>query len=327
MPRLIFTGNVIVDLVMTIGEIPSAGGDTLATSSLITAGGGYNTMAAAARDGASVVFAGQYGSGMFGNVVRTALRAGGLEVVQQGIADMDSGYCVALVERSSERTFITHVGAEGELTRSDLDKVAVQPDDLVYISGYSLAHPKNAKALTSWLADLPQDCKVYFDPSPLIMELDRNALDAVMERTDVFSANAQESFLGSGLQNPSEAATWFRKRIRDGGMVVIRDGAEGCWLTGHDDSLGVAHVTGFPVDAVDSSGAGDAHGGVLAGALLQKMDPLEAVRRANAAAALAVTKHGPATSPHTAEINEFMSDVLADPAQRLACGSPIPSRR
>ncbi|WP_051388843.1 PfkB family carbohydrate kinase [Arthrobacter sp. 35W] len=311
MARLIYTGNVIVDLVLTIGDIPSPGGDTLATSSLITAGGGYNTMTAAVRDGTPVVFTGQYGTGMFGDVVRKALYEGGLEIVQDGIPDMDNGYCMALVDNSTERTFITHLGAEGELTRADMDKVEVRPDDLIYISGYSLAHPKNAQALASWVTDLPSSCRVLFDPSPLIAELDPAIFHTIMARTDVFSANARESYLGSGLSDPQHAAAWFRGQIRSGGMVVVRDGAAGCWLTGHTETGDVEHVPGFAVEAVDSNGAGDAHGGVLAGALLRTVHPLEAVRRANAAAALAVTKFGPATAPDTAQIDVFMAAALA----------------
>ena len=175
-PRLIFTGNVIVDLVMTIGRLPDPGGDTIASSSTITAGGGYNTMVAAARDGLPVVFAGQFGTGPFGRIVRDALANGGFETVQAGLPEVDSGYCVALVDASTERTFVTTVGAEGRLTRADLDRVPVSPQDVVYVSGYSLAHPENAKALPGWLGDLPPEVRVITDPSPLIGELDPQAL-------------------------------------------------------------------------------------------------------------------------------------------------------
>ncbi|QPZ40393.1 PfkB family carbohydrate kinase [Paramicrobacterium chengjingii] len=56
------------------------------------------------------------------------------------------------------------------------------------------------------------------------------------------------------------------------------------------------------VTAVDSNGAGDAHGGVLTAALLRGVALPDAVRRANVAAALVVTKVGPSTSPCADEI-------------------------
>lgn len=71
-----------------------------------------------------------------------------------------------------------------------------------------------------------------------------------------------------------------------------------------------AHTTtidGYPVTAVDTNGAGDCHTGVLAAELLRGANLLEAVRVANVAAALAVTRRGPATCPTREEILHAMA--------------------
>jgi sugar/nucleoside kinase (ribokinase family) len=72
--RLVVTGNVIVDLVLTVDRLPDPGADTLASSSQITAGGAYNVMIAARRAGMDVVFAGRYGTGPMGDIVRRPSR-------------------------------------------------------------------------------------------------------------------------------------------------------------------------------------------------------------------------------------------------------------
>jgi len=306
--RLIYTGNIVADIVMTIDGLPEVGGDTIASSSNITAGGGYNVMVAADRDGLPVTFAGQYGTGPFGAVVRSALTNGGFRVVQSGLADLDSGYCIALVDRSAERTFVTYVGAEGRLTLADLEAVVVRPCDTVYVSGYSLAHPVNRDSLPPWLDALPAESRVITDPSPLIDVLDPATLRRVLRRTDVFSTNAREARLASGLQSLPAAAAGLVDVIRPGGLVVVRDGANGCWLAGLDVGPEPVLVPGLPVVAVDTNGAGDAHGGVLAAALSRGVPPLEAARRANAAAALAVTRSGPATAPTAEEIDVFLRE-------------------
>jgi sugar/nucleoside kinase (ribokinase family) len=66
-------------------------------------------------------------------------------------------------------------------------------------------------------------------------------------------------------------------------------------------------VRGFPVQAIDTNGAGDAHAGVLLAALAAGYSPDQAALRANAAAAVAVTRWGPATSPTALEV-----DVMLD---------------
>ena len=65
-------------------------------------------------------------------------------------------------------------------------------------------------------------------------------------------------------------------------------------------------MPGFPVDAVDTNGAGDAHAGVLVAALLRGEGLLPAVRRANAAAAIATTRRGPATAPVAEETDRLL---------------------
>jgi sugar/nucleoside kinase (ribokinase family) len=306
--RLISTGNVIVDIVMTVDRIPEPGGDVIATTSRMIAGGGLNTLVAARRTGLPVVFAGRYGTGPMGDIVRAALAESGAEVVHTGLADVDSGYCVALVDATAERTFVTTVGAEGRLTRDDLDRVPVTEHDLVHVSGYSLAHPVNAGALSGWLPQLPSGATVITDPSPLVGDLDPEVLGEVLRRTDVLTANAREATIATGLEDPADAAAALVGRIRADGFAVVRDGSAGCWLAGAPIGREPLRVPGFPVHAVDTNGAGDAHAGVLASALAAGATPAAAARRANAAAAIAVTRSGPATSPTTAELDAFLRD-------------------
>ena len=319
-PRLVLTGNVIVDLVLTVDRLPEPGGDTVASSSRITAGGAWTVLVAARRAGLDVVFAGQYGTGPMGDVVRAALAASGAQVVQDGLADVDSGYCVALVDGTAERTFVTAAGAEGLLTRADLDRVPVSADDLVHVSGYGLAHPVTAAALPGWLHDLPQATRVVTDPSPLVGGLDPAVLGPVLRRTDVLSANAREAGIITGRTGAAEAAAALVERVRPGGLVVVRDGAAGCWLAGPPVGDVPVRVPGFPVRAVDTTGAGDAHTGTLAHGLATGLRPEAAARRANAAAALAVTRPGPATAPTAAELDAFLRE--ASPAAADSGGPP-----
>ncbi|PZF68988.1 sugar kinase [Curtobacterium sp. MCPF17_047] len=304
MSRLVSVGNVIVDIVMRIGELPEPGGDVIADGSEITAGGGLNTMVAARRDGMDVVFAGQYGTGPFGDVVRRALTDSGVTVVQPGLPDVDSGYCVALVDATTERTFVTSVGAEGQLTRADLDRVALRADDVVFVSGYGLAHAVNGAAIAGWLGTVPSSVRVVFDPSPLVDTLPAAVLAAVSARSDVVSANSREARLLSPTSATlAEATAAIAAAAR--GTALVRDGADGCWVveSGGEPVL----VPGFPVVAVDTNGAGDAHDGVLAAALGRGAGLQDAVRRANAAAALAVTRTGPATAPTAEETDALLA--------------------
>jgi sugar/nucleoside kinase (ribokinase family) len=301
--RLLHLGNVVVDVVLTVPALPEPGGDVLATSAQTAAGGGFNVMAAARRQGLPVGYAGAIGSGPFGELARAACAAEGIEVLQPAKAGVDTGFVISVVDATGERTFLTSPGAEATLTGADLDVVRPAPRDAIYLSGYGLAHPANRAALLGWLARRGDGHLVIFDPGPLVRSLPGDVLETVLARADWLTCNAREATLLTGAQDP--VAALQRLTLRSGRAgVLVRTGPDGC-LLGHRAGP-VRHVPGFHAAAVDTNGAGDTHTGVFLAALAAGTDQAEAVRRANAAAALSVTRRGPATGPTRAELAEFL---------------------
>ncbi|TFY93563.1 sugar kinase [Pseudomonas nabeulensis] len=300
MSRLLHTGQVIVDLVMALDTLPATGGDVLAQSASFEAGGGFNVMAAARRNGLPVVYLGRHGNGRFGELARAAMQAEGVEMAQAASADKDTGLCVSLTEATTERTFISHIGAEGDLSAEDLANVVPQAGDYVYVSGYSLMLEGKAQALLDWVLALPRDIRVVFDPGPLVKAPDSALMVTLLPRIDIWTSNGPEALAFTGAGSLADALTELKQLLPDDALLVVRDGPNGCWVNAE-------HVPGFKVKAVDSNGAGDAHAGVFIAGLASGLKPADAARRANAAAALAVTRWGPATSPGTAEIDAILA--------------------
>ncbi|MCR3718747.1 MULTISPECIES: PfkB family carbohydrate kinase [Prauserella salsuginis group] len=300
--RLVHTGQVILDLVMRVDSLPEPGGDVLASETALLPGGGFNVMAAAARSGAQVVYAGAHGTGQFGDRVRSALHDEGVTAACPPSEESDTGVCVALVDDSGERTFVTGSGAEAGLTAERLADVKAGPGDVVYVSGYSLLHGANRAALAAWLPSV-DGAAVLLDPGPLASQIPQEVLDSTLSQVDILSTNAREARGLTGSEDLHKAAAELADRLRPSSTVVVRDGAAGC-LVAMDGT--VERVDGFPVSPVDTNGAGDAHCGVLAAMLLDGATLRAAARRANAAAALSVLRPGPATAPTAAELNEFL---------------------
>jgi sugar/nucleoside kinase (ribokinase family) len=304
MSRLVHLGNAVIDLVMQVPAAPERGGDVLASSASTLVGGGFNVMAAASRQGLSVVYAGTHGTGPRGDQVRAALAAEGIEVLQPVVPGRDTGLVVVIVEDDGERSFITAPGAEAQLDAAALARVAMLPDDIVYLTGYSLAHDSNRAALVEWLPGVGEGVVVFFDPGPLVGSLPADALALVLGRADWVSANAAEATALTGDALAVDAARALRDRARGG--VVVRCGPDGCVvaLPGADPVL----VPGVAADVVDLNGAGDAHAGAFLAQLARGVDPVRAARWANAAAALAVEQVGPATAPTYQQVAQRLRD-------------------
>ncbi|PMV86392.1 MULTISPECIES: PfkB family carbohydrate kinase [unclassified Pseudomonas] len=303
MPRLLHTGQVIIDLVMAVDKLPQPGGDVLAQSASFEAGGGFNVMAAAARNGLPVVYLGRHGTGRFGDLAREAMKTEGIQLGIAHKAERDTGLCVAVTDASAERSFISYIGAEGELTTEDLASVLAEAGDYVYVSGYSLLHVGKAQALLDWVLGLPKVINVVFDPGPLVDSPDAPLMQALLPRIDLWTSNSVEALRFTGAADIAEALDRLTDHLPAEVLMVVRDGPQGCWISQRGER---EHMPGFKVEAVDSNGAGDAHAGVFLAGLARGLSASEAARRANAAAALAVTRWGPATSPGTAEVDALI---------------------
>jgi sugar/nucleoside kinase (ribokinase family) len=272
-------------------------------------------MAAAARQGLPVTYAGGHGTGPWGDLVRAALGAEGIGLLRPPDQDRDTGFDVALVEPDAERTFVTHVGAEAVRGPASWDAVRAGTGDAVYVSGYGLVLPDSGPALAQWASALPTGVLLFVDPGPLVAQIPAAVLDPVLARCDWLSCNHREAALliNTGLSGagtaaaPGDPAELARRLLARGAAanVLVRAGAAGCYVALFGSSSAV-HVRAPAVTAVDSTGAGDAHSGAFLAALADGLPPLDAAARANAAAAFAVTRPGPATSPTRAELDAWL---------------------
>jgi sugar/nucleoside kinase (ribokinase family) len=301
--RLVLVGSVIVDVLMSVPRLPDRGGDVLASGAATQVGGGFNVLAAARRLGLPAALAGRVGDGPFGDLVTAALATEGIELLLP-VARGDTGFCVGLVEPDAERTFVTSAGVESRLTALDLASIPVRAADALYVSGYDLCYPVTGPAFAGWCEHLvgPQ---LVLDPGPLVAEIPPRVLAPVLARADVLTLNEREACLLAGRSDVTEAGAALRERLRPSAVLLLRRGARGCavYLPGHSEP---EQVPAPRVTPVDSTGAGDAHTGAFLAELGRTGSVLDAVRVANAAAAISVTRAGSATAPTRDELARLL---------------------
>ncbi len=318
-PRVIHTGQALVDEIIEVPDLPVRGQNVMATSVAQYAGGAVTVLLAAARLGAQCVHAGALGTGPHGDLLRAALDADGIAASAPPVTTQDTGVCVVLVEPTAERTFVTTLGAEREITVESLCTASVQAGDLVCVTGYSLAVPQTRDPLLAWMATLSDGAVVVLDPGAAFATLPTAVRDTMIARTDIWTGNAEEATdllaaLGVGVSagqvSSSEREIAAQARalapvMRDGAVVIVRDGAEGCAVHAGGETT---YVPGFPQIPVDTNGAGDTHTGALLAGIASGASWVDACRRANVAAAIKVTRRGPTTAPSRDEVEDFLRD-------------------
>lgn len=322
--RVIHTGQVVIDLTLRIEALPEPGGDVFADEAGMGLGGGYNVLVAARRLGVETLFAGTLGRGPFSQAADAGLAAIGAVHVGARV-DGDLGYCVAMTDARAERTFVSAAGAETRDPLDAFDRLEVGAEDVVYVSGYSLAHAANTAALERLVRRLVGSAgrtgdggggrssgggaaggrpgAVLFDVSPMVGTASMESLEMVGALDPIWSLNEREAGILAarlGLDAPDgDRAATAEALARRLGPVLVRAGASGSWFASDD---GLIRTPSVSVKPVDTNGAGDAHSGVLAAALARGVALPVALRWANAAGALSTTRRGPATCPTEKEI-------------------------
>lgn len=314
MRRVIHTGQALVDEVVTIDALPRRGDNSMASSYHRYAGGAANILIAAARSTATAVHAGAHGTGPNGDLIRSTLAAEGISLSAAPVADLDTGICFVMVEPSAERTFVTTQGAERQISVESLQSSDPQWGDVVCVTGYSLAVASTRDPLLAWLESLDDGVLVVLDPGAAFAALPEPTRARMLARTSVFTGNADEAHALSGVPGMAESAEACARLLPPDAVAIVRDGPKGCAVFVHGRTT---LVPGYPQKPVDTNGAGDCHTGVLVAAMCAMpgsptdADWVAACRRANAAAAIKVTRRGPATAPTAAAVDTFLA---GDPA-------------
>jgi sugar/nucleoside kinase (ribokinase family) len=315
--RLFCLDAVMIDIVVKIAQVPESGSDVLASEHLITCGGGYNAMSAAARQGVSAIYAGRLGRGPFSSIARTAFSTDHLNEPLEADDSKDTGFCVAMIDDDGERTFITSPGAEGSLRSSDLSSLDVRSGDYVLVSGYNVMYPESATIVLEWLMQLGAEILIAFDPSNRVMDIPEENLRRVLDRADWTFANETEALLLTAEDSLDQSVVALARATGRRG-VVVRHGASGCTVLIKNSEP--VHVAGFETTVIDTNGAGDTHSGVFLAEMALGTDVLEAAQRGNAASAVAISVLGPASCPNRDVVSAMIhrSSQSATPRGDLA---------
>jgi len=311
---IVVVGSLNLDLVARVDRLP-AEGETLTGINFHTyyGGKGANQAVALARLGAPVKMLGKLGSDGFADQLRAGLVDAGVDVTQLGTAPGSSGTALITTSAEGSNTIVVIPGANGAVRPEDIDQLR----DTIAQSEMVLGQLEIPLESMVRLGEVVREVRVPFllDPAPAV----RLPLDLLRSVT-WFTPNETETqiLLGGnevrGLHAASESADRLLKLgVRN---VILKMGADGVYLAGADVEW--THIPAFPVNAVDTTAAGDAFNGAFAFALgCRKMDPVRAAEFACAVAALSVTRAGAQTSmPKLDEVEAFLSEQ-AEGAGRL----------
>ncbi|MEV0255152.1 ribokinase [Streptomyces sp. NPDC050732] len=308
--ELLVVGSANADLVVGVERRPAPGETVLGSDLAVHPGGkGGNQAVAAARLGARTALLARVGDDAHGVLLLDAQRAAGVDTVGVLVGGAPTGVALITVDPSGDNSIVVSPGANARLTPEDV-RAAGSLLSAARVVSSQLEIPLDTVAEV--VRTLRPGTRFVLNPSPPA------PLPAeVLAACDPLVVNEHEARVILGEEAGETPEEWARGLLALGPRsVVITLGAEGALTAegsdGSDgsDGSGVVRVPSPKVDAVDTTGAGDAFTAALGWRLGLGEDLPTAAAYAVRVGAAAVTRKGAQDAyPTASELAETVPEV------------------
>ena len=298
-------GSFVVDLMARTPHLPVPAETVKGSLFKMGAGGkGFNQCVAAHKAGADVTMVTKMGRDSFANVALDVMDELGMPKDHIFFNEQDAtGIALILVDEGTSQNEIVIVpGACATITKEDTDSI----EGLIQESEYILLQLEVNQDANERVIDCAykNGTKVILNTAPYSPVSDECLSKVYMVTPNEVEAEEMTGVKVDSLEAAKKAAEVFRskgvRKLGSRGVFISADGREEI-------------VPCFRVDAVDTTGAGDAFNGGFLTALAEGKDEWEAARFASALAAISVTRMGTTPAmPTREEVDAFLKEHAAD---------------
>jgi len=277
--RVLNIGSLNIDYVYTVDHIILPG-ETEATGSrsIFLGGKGMNQSCALALAGVDVYHGGMIGED--GRMFLDACKTYGVHSDFIRITDGPSGHTVIQIDRNAQNSILLFGGANRKLTREFIDEV------LSHFNREDILLLQNEVNLLPYIVDKAYEkgMQIALNPSPF----NENLNEVDLSKISIFLLNEVEGFQITGQQDSDAILAALRARFPQA-RIMLTLGADG---SVYADSTQVHHQPIFPVQAVDTTAAGDTFTGYFLAGLAEGLPIPQILKQSAKAASIAVTRPG-----------------------------------
>nr|WP_314871893.1 ribokinase [uncultured Pseudomonas sp.] len=297
--KVVVVGSLNMDLVARAERLPRAG-ETLTGEGFFTVPGGKgaNQTVAVARLGASVAMIGNVGDDAYGQQLLQALQVESVDC--QAVATCEgvsSGVALIVVDAASQNAIVVIPGANGLLSAESVQRA----DSLLQAADIVICQLEVPQATVAWTLARARELgkTVILNPAPATGPLPADWFAHI----DYLAPNESEAqaLTGIAVTDKDSARRAAEQLLAFGvGKVIVTLGREGALLV---SAQGCQHYPATPVQALDTTAAGDTFIGGFAAGLSRGLSEAEAITLGQRAAAVSVTRAGAQPSiPYLAEL-------------------------
>ncbi len=310
---LVVLGDLVADLVVPIERLPlEANNHGWAEGIFVEPGGAGNVLVAARRLNLCVAALGHVGADRYGQEMLDALDAQGVSLNETAILpERATVLCMVLADTLGQHVYL---GIKDDLGLWPFPahwRDVIAASRALYTDGYTLRDilaPDDVFA--AFAAARAAGVPSFFDPGPSVEFIPRETVVRALGASDVLLLTEPEAAWLVGEQDREATA---RALLALGATtVVLKLGANGCLVANQTETI---HVPAFPVEVVDTVGAGDSFAPAFIAGWIRGGDLRACATLGNAMGALAVTQRGAGARIPP---RERLLDMLKDRPEALA---------
>lgn len=303
MSKIFVAGSFNVDITCYAPRIPRHGETVPGTSANISSGGkGFNQATACAHAGSEVIMLAKIGDDPLSSIARNCFQKEGVSTRLLSVVHGENTGCafIEVEEATAENRIIIVPGANAHVGKSDIENAESEIKE----SDYALTQLETSMESVEELCRM---CEKLNKPLILNPAPSRPLQDFVFKSVSIFTPNETEAefYTGVKIENEKDAVRAADILLQKGvKCAIITLGKKGVFYKTMDKS---GLIDAPVVEAVDTTGAGDAFNGALASRLASGENLEAAMKFACAFASLSVTRKGAADSmPTYQEAENFM---------------------
>ncbi|NVJ49614.1 MAG: adenosine kinase [Gammaproteobacteria bacterium] len=258
-------------------------------------GSAANTVIGAAKLGARCFYSCKIADDELGQFYAADLEREGVtsNLSQLQLEPGSTGRCIVMVSPDADRTMNTYLGITGDISFEQVDEAALKQSEWLYIEGYLVSSDsaRQAAVKTRELAEREGLKTALSLSDPNMVKFFKDGLtEMIGDGVDLLFANHDEALLFTGAET-LEAAFEALKRFAK--QFVVTLGADGALLW---DGTNPVKINAYPVEAVDTNGAGDLFAGAFLYAVTHGYSLEKAAKLASFSSARLVKEFGPRLS-------------------------------
>ena len=299
MKKICIIGSIGYDLTTYMYQFPKAGETIVGKKFIQNPGGkGDNQVIASARVGGDVTFIGAVGDDNYGELLKKNLEENNVKTHMKIVPNMSSQIATILIDESGENRIVIVPGANNFVDKKQID----DNFDIIKQCDIILMQLEIPMETVEYVVDKFYELNkiIILNPAP-----GAELSDNIIKKCTYLTPNENEIGLITKMPYDtidnikSAAKCLFDKGAQN---VLVTLGEKGAYLKNKNDDI---IIPTLKVKALDTTGAGDCFNGVFAACLAMGKNAIEAIKYANIASSISVTRSGAVPSlPYKNEVDE-----------------------